>query len=128
VIRKLRDVMPISRSCMLLRIILPVSVKSKMKAFLEENAIVVVAESATEETEDENKSPSLVGDIAEGFAAQKHSLLEDDYEREKAQLAIDKSMFLDIKVDPELFRKVEEAVTTMAYGAYTLYFITIFYF
>jgi hypothetical protein len=127
VIRKLRDVMPISRSCMLLRIILPVSVKSKMKAFLEENAIVIVAESATEKIDDENKSPSLVGDVAEGLAAQKHSLLEDDYEREKAQLAIDKTMFLDIKVDPELFRKVEEAVTTMAYGEYVLYFINLLY-
>jgi hypothetical protein len=120
--------MPISRSCMLLRIILPVSVKSKMKAFLEENAIVIVAESATEKIDDENNSTSLVGDVAEGLAAQKHSLLEDDYEREKAQLAIDKTMFLDIKVDPELFRKVEEAVTTMAYGAYVLYFINLLYF
>lgn len=115
--------MPISRSCMLLRIILPVSIKSKMKAFLEENAIVTVAESATEKTEDENR----MDDVAEGLAAPKHSLLEDDYDREKAQLAIDKTMFLDIKVDPELFRKVEEAVTTMAYGTFVLYFITIFY-
>lgn len=115
--------MPISRSCMLLRIILPVSVRSKMKAFLEENAIVIVAESATEKIEEEIKSPSLVGDATEGLAVSKHSLLEDEYDREKAQLAIDKTMFLDIKVDPELFRKVEEAVTTMAYGAYVFDFI-----
>lgn len=94
-----------------------------MKAFLEENAIVIVAESATEKIEEENKSCSLVGEATEGLAASKHSLLDDDYDREKAQLAIDKTMFLDIKVDPELFRKVEEAVTTMAYGAYVFDFI-----
>ena len=93
-----------------------------MKTFLEENIIVIVAESAIELTEDGNKSSSLVDGSVDGATSSKHSLLEDDFDRQKAQLASDKSTSFDIKVDPELFRKVEEAVTTMAYGAYVIIF------
>lgn len=87
-----------------------------MKEFLEENAIVIVAESAVIKSEVEEKeiNPTV---------APLHSLLRDDAdtegerEREREGFMREKSMFLDIKVDPELFRKVEEAVATMARGA-----------
>ena len=101
---------------MLLRIIFPVSIWNKMKEFLEENAIVIVAESAIIKSEAEE------GETAPAVAPV-HSLLRDDAdaegEREREGFMREKSMFLDIKVDPELFRKVEEAVATMARGAHT---------
>ena len=86
-----------------------------MKEFLEENAIVIVAESAVIKSEvEENETASSVVPV--------HSLLRDDAdaegEREREGFMREKSMFLDIKVDPELFRKVEEAVATMARGAH----------
>lgn len=110
-IRKLRDVMPISRACMLLRIIFPVSIWSDMKIFLEEHAIVIVAESAVvtaDNTENEGEGSAEV--------SSKCSALFKDEEAKKEMLMREKTMHLDIKADPELFRQVEEAVNTMAYG------------
>ena len=98
---------------MLLRIIFPVSIWNDMKIFLEEHAIVIVAESAvvtadiSQDTENEVNS-------AEGHV--KCSVLHKDEEGKKEKLMREKTMHLDIKADPELFRQVEEAVNTMAFG------------
>ena len=118
VIRKLRDVMPISRACMLLRIIFPVSIWNDMKIFLEEHAIVIVAESAVVEAEGGQDTDNEVEGNAEGHV--KCSVLHKDDEGKKEKLMREKTMHLDIKADPELFRQVEEAVNTMAYGANNL--------
>lgn len=113
-IRKLRDVMPISRACMLLRIIFPISIWNDMKIFLEEHAIVIVAESAVVTADDSQDAEAIEEGNAEGHV--KCSVLHKDEEGKKEKLMREKTMHLDIKADPELFRQVEEAVNTMAYG------------
>ena len=113
-IRKLRDVMPISRACMLLRIVFPVSIWSDMKVFLEEHAIVIVAESA-EVTADNSQDAENEGEGSADVSSKCSALFKDE-EAKKDELMREKTMHLDIKADPELFRQVEEAVNTMAYG------------
>ena len=81
--------MPLSRACMLLRIIFPVSVRSEMKIFMDVWKIIIVTENIF---------------LIEG-------------EKEDVD-SVDKNMSYDIKVDPEFFRKVEEAVSTVAGGMY----------
>ena len=99
---------------MLLRIIFPISIWDDMKIFLEEHAIVIVAESAVVVADDSqdveiNEEGNTVGHI-------KCSVMHKDEEGKKEKLMREKTMHLDIKADPELFRQVEEAVNTMAYG------------
>ena len=118
VIRKLRDVMPISRACMLLRVITPTTSRLVMKAFLDENNIVIVAESSRNVN---NSNTSIGGDDQKGekgegegeLGGDKNSKVIQEYSSDSSSSS---SMFFDIKVDPELFRKVEEAVSTIAGG------------
>lgn len=100
VIRKLKDVMPLSRACMLLRIIFPMSVRNEMKTFMEIWKIIIVAE---------------------------NNNLSNEGEKEEVEAA-DKNVSFDIKVDPEFFRKVEEAVSTVAGGTNTGIFRLLFFF
>ena len=84
--------MPLSRACMLLRIIFPVSVRSEMKIFMDVWKIIIVTE----------------------------NILHVEGEKDDMDF-VDKNMSYDIKVDPEFFRKVEEAVSTVAGGMYVLF-------
>ena len=84
--------MPLSRACMLLRIIFPVSVRSEMKIFMDVWKIIIVTE----------------------------NILHVEGEKDDMD-CVDKNMSYDIKVDPEFFRKVEEAVSTVAGGMYELF-------
>ena len=85
-----------------------------MKIFLEEHAIVIVAESAVVTADDSQDAEAIEEGNAEGHV--KCSVLHKDEEGKKEKLMREKTMHLDIKADPELFRQVEEAVNTMAYG------------
>mmetsp|Transcript_19499 Transcript_19499/g.18829 ORF Transcript_19499/g.18829 Transcript_19499/m.18829 type:complete len:589 (+) Transcript_19499:127-1893(+) len=92
VIRKLRDVMPIARATMLLRIICPSSMMGEMKRYLQEELGLNLSLWLTPEAQSGDGVEKGAGDGS------------------------DKNAYLDLKVDPELFRKVEEAVTSMTNG------------
>ena len=120
VIRKLRDVMPISRACMLLRVITPTTSRLVMKAFLDENNIVIVAESGSNvnNSNSTNTSDSQQGEGGKGegeVGGDNISKVIQEHSSDSSSSS-SSSMFFDIKVDPELFRKVEEAVSTIAGG------------
>lgn len=96
VIRRLKEVMPIARACMLLRIVCSESILSEMRQFLHASGIDIVGE---------------------GAAAHSSSTLSNaEASTQSSTDAPSKSIFLDITVDPELYRKVEEVVQNKTRG------------
>ena len=99
VIRKLRDVMPIARASMLLRIVCPAVTLPEMHSFLQAEVTGVVVLTGAETAPDLSTSGAKNDDPS---AAPKP--------------ASSKIVHIDLKVDPEYFRKVEEGVAKLTNG------------
>jgi hypothetical protein len=108
--------MPIARSCMTLRMHFPKSVKNDIQWFLEQNMIIIIGESTDikykadlEETLGQEPDENSIEKISD--------IIEENIVLETRDI----NMYFDVKVDPELFRKVEETLSTIANGTYVLH-------
>lgn len=110
VVRKLRDVMPIARAGMSLRIICPISKLDEMKEFLSENSINI-------ENQSGRKKEGEKEGAKEGEKEGEKEGREKDFLLEAGRL---ETVSLDLVIDPELFRKIEEAVASVTKGALCL--------
>ena len=111
VIRKLRDVMPIARASMLLRIVCPIVLVSEMQNFLQSEMAGVTIVSGTADNLETMTTPeaAAAGDVTT-------ALTGDGEESTKKAAVTGKVIHIDVKVDPEYFRKVEEGVNTITNG------------
>ena len=112
-----------------------------MKWFLEQNMIIIMTESAVEKSEREKelirekgeddiklcRNPLLDTAIINNTSNDNNNdnnkdgtdkMTDKFAEKFNLDILEDTNIHLDIKVDPELFRKVEEAVSTIANGTY----------
>ena len=105
VIRKLRDVMPIARASMLLRIVCPIVLVPEMHSFLQSEMAGVTIVSGTADNLETMMTPeATVSDASDGVTSSKPAVVSG------------KVVHIDVKVDPEYFRKVEEGVNTLTNG------------
>ena len=104
VIRRLRDVMPIARAAMLLRVVCPMAAVQEMHAFLQaEVAGVAIVPSADVAAAAPSVTPPTAPSSSTSTA-------------DAPTAASTKTIHIDLKVDPEFFRKVEEGVQALTGG------------